>query len=303
MPTSTTAPLKLRYAVLDVFTTTRFAGNQLAVVHLESDAALALTQAQKQTIGTEFNLSETIFVHPTNSSNETTVDIFTTTRELPFAGHPTVGVAWYLGTSTTLLTRAGRIPTTIVTPSGAARLQIPVDYKAHKPGHALAATVARDLQPALNHPQDLVIPADALPVVSIVKGMNFLVLELTSEDALARVGPFTPRIRFPPEYLGAWDGFASLYAFWIVDEANGEVRSRMFDGTKEDPATGSAASALGSYLTLRKGVKTATWNITQGVEMGRRSQIQVSVVTDGDKVESVSLQGHAIKVMEGTLEM
>src|SRR5205085_1349972 len=73
----------------------RFAGNPLAVV-LEPDG---LDTAAMQSIAREFNLSETVFVHsPGSSSHRAKLRIFTPGRELPFAGHPTVGTAVLLGT-------------------------------------------------------------------------------------------------------------------------------------------------------------------------------------------------------------
>lgn len=87
---------QLEFVTLDVFTTTPFKGNPLGVVHLPppTASAPALSQAQKQAIAREFNLSETVFVHDVSpgseeeSSNTRRIDIFMTDKELPFAGHP-----------------------------------------------------------------------------------------------------------------------------------------------------------------------------------------------------------------------
>ena len=79
-----------RFQTLDVFTETALAGNPLAVV-LDADG---LDDARMQAIAAEFNLSETVFVfEPRNAINTARVRIFTPKRELPFAGHPTVGTA------------------------------------------------------------------------------------------------------------------------------------------------------------------------------------------------------------------
>ena len=81
-------PVSRSYAILDVFTETALAGNQLAVV-LDCDG---LDEAQMQAIAREFNLSETVFVMtPADTANTAALRIFTPARELPFAGHPTVG--------------------------------------------------------------------------------------------------------------------------------------------------------------------------------------------------------------------
>ena len=82
--------MALSYHTLDVFTDRRFGGNPLAVVH-DADA---LDTRQMQTIARELNLSETVFVlKPENPAHSAKVRIFTPGRELPFAGHPTVGTA------------------------------------------------------------------------------------------------------------------------------------------------------------------------------------------------------------------
>src|SRR3954469_9110684 len=87
--------MRRRFVTLDVFTDKRFAGNPLAVV-LEPDG---LDTAMMQAIAREFNLSETVFVQPPeNSAHRAKLRIFTPGRELPFAGHPTVGTAVLLGT-------------------------------------------------------------------------------------------------------------------------------------------------------------------------------------------------------------
>ena len=79
-----------RFQTLDVFTETALAGNPLAVV-LDAEG---LDDARMQAIAAEFNLSETVFVfEPRNAINSARVRIFTPKRELPFAGHPTVGAA------------------------------------------------------------------------------------------------------------------------------------------------------------------------------------------------------------------
>ena len=98
------------------------------------------------------------------------------------------------------------------------------------------------------------------------------------------------------------------YFVVLPDEGDQIIRLRtrlmMFD-FGEDPATGSAASALASYLSLRKGEagKTYNYKIEQGVEMGRPSQIEVKVSLDasGTSVREVLLSGTATPVMQGTL--
>ena len=88
---------QLDFVTVDVFTSKPYQGNPLAIVRIPSGGTL--TQEQKQTIAREFNLSETTFLHENAEGVDSlvwTVDIFMTSRELPFAGHPTVGTACYV---------------------------------------------------------------------------------------------------------------------------------------------------------------------------------------------------------------
>ncbi|KAG6899341.1 hypothetical protein C0993_011129 [Termitomyces sp. T159_Od127] len=290
--------LKLRFVQLDVFSTTRFLGNPLAVVHIPS--GVTLSQSQKQIIAREFNLSETVFLHElADSDTPTTIDIFTTTEELPFAGHPTIGTGWYLLSqatqkdTVTLKTKAGVIP--VIRNGGSVALQVPINFREHAPFlHAnLKAT-----QPHLDDKDYQNGKHGAEALASIVKGMTFVLLELTSEEALGRLQPFQMRITAPD--LGDWAGFLGVYAFY--ERPDGVVRTRMFDGTLEDPATGSAASTLAGWLAKKKGSGTWNFQIVQGVEMGRKSEITVNVEIDSSgEVSRIDLGGSAVEVMEGLI--
>ena len=102
--------------------------------------------------------------------------------------------------------------------------------------------------------------------------------------------------------------------YYVLQERNDDgvlsVRTRMF-GSREDPATGSAASALISWLSLKArtaGTERAfKYEVVQGVEMGRESRIGVEVMLrrkdDEVVVEEVILSGEAVEVMEGVLEV
>ena len=110
---------QLRFYQLDVFTTTPYKGNPLAIVHLPPGRDLE--PEQKLKIAREFNLSETVFLHAIEG-DQAKIDIYTTTEELPFAGHPTIGSGWHLLNDVrpgiTLLTKAGAIPVAPLPSSG-----------------------------------------------------------------------------------------------------------------------------------------------------------------------------------------
>ena len=154
----------------------------------------------------------------------------------------------------------------------------------------------------------------AAPVFSIVKGMTFVLIELPSLEHLA--GVQRSQTQFPVATLldeGFNTGFIARYYFVRLPPAEGSdavrIRSRMIESDFEDPATGSAACSLCSYLAAfenktndGKGEdRKVRYEITQGVEMGRDSHIVVEVGTKGGKVDSVSLGGTAVQVMRGTV--
>ena len=215
--------LRLQFVQLDVFATTRFLGNPLAIVHVPKEHA-HLSQAQKQL------------------DSPAAIDIFTVTEELPFAGHPTIGTGWYLLSKAPavnaiiLRTKAGDIP--VVRDAPRVRLQVPIDFKVHEP---YAHPNLKNVQPKLTDTDYFNGIHGVEVVASIVKGMTFVLLQVASEDALARMQRYPER--FKSDKLGEWGGFVGVYAFFERDD--GVVRTRMFDGPLEDPATGSAASTLG----------------------------------------------------------
>lgn len=319
----------LHFATLDVFTDTAYGGNPLAVIKVPTALRSFLTQERKQLIAREFNLSETVFLHEnkdTDPQNEWTVDIFTTADELPFAGHPTIGTACYvlngLGTGMkangTFITKAGRVPILMAHSKAEkewGRVQAEVPHNVHIHRHTLG-----DLQipsPGLSKNPALAKAEMAASIVSIVKGMTFLLVQLDSLEMLAEVEVVGNELSFHGLLDGeGWNhGFVARYYYFIEEnqQTNGyvaaedqvrRVRTRMVESTMEDPATGSAACALSSYLALREN-RTRTFEITQGVEMGRKSVIGVEVVVDRDerRVQSVKLSGSAVLVMEGTLRI
>ncbi|KXN89186.1 hypothetical protein AN958_06113 [Leucoagaricus sp. SymC.cos] len=301
--------LKLTFRIIDVFTKTRFIGNPLALVHVPASLSSSLTQDQKQLIAREFNLSETVFIHenPPDSAPDAPVriDIFTTDAELPFAGHPTLGSSWYLlqkpssaggRKEITLKTKAGDIPA-ILQDSGRVRLQVPVDFKEHDP---IEIPWFKSSQSYLQTTDYVNGTEGAEPVVSIVKGMTFVLLKVTFEDALGKLQRVAQSIEVP--WLGDWQGLVSLYAYY--EREDGVVRARMFEGTLEDPATGSAASALSGWLAKRKGPGKWKFEIIQGVEMGRRSDIEVQVeVGNSRELVNVELGGEAVEIMEGSIRV
>lgn len=146
------------------------------------------------------------------------------------------------------------------------------------------------------------------PIVSIVKGMTFALVKLPSVDALQLLRTGGGALR--PKLDEKWaSGFVAPYFYVVLGggtDGTVRLRTRMIEpGCGEDPATGSAACTLASFLALHAGgaSKVSKYSIEQGVEMGRRSVIGVNVTLDatGKAVGKVVLSGSAVPVMKGTL--
>lgn len=316
------ADLKLQFLTTDVFTTTRYEGNPLAIVRLPKSQKLS--QDQKQRMAKEFNLSETVILHESEESYrklQWTFDIFVTSREIPFAGHPTIGTICYLGRSLqtsgaggnlkgVLNCKAGEIRWTYDTASGRASAEIPHDSHLHSKSLDARGLLAQGIPAAV---VDGFV--NSAPIFSIVKGMTCCLIELSSLEALGAVAPGYK----PPapdgqtaEYLA--NGLAIYYIYHIGADKTSDgamkVRTRMVMGNEEDPATGSAASALAIYLSKhhpklrRPAEKIHKYEFTQGVEMGRKSVIGIEVhLAEGGKVDKVVLSGSAVEVMEGNISV
>ncbi|KAI6833347.1 hypothetical protein KC340_g7122 [Hortaea werneckii] len=296
----------LPFVTVDVFTTERFKGNPLGLIKVPSGQDVS--SDTMQTIAREFNLSESVFLYEGKAGPDGMPEwkyrIFMTERELPFAGHPTIGTAVYaLGTLADnakrgrMLCNAG--PVEVEFDGVKARCAIPHNFHVHQPT-AFSEAEAFELQPSLKSSGAPV----SLDVVSPVKGMNFICVQLKTLEDLAKVElGKKPSARLDAEWN---EGFIGSY-FYVVtktDEGFMEVQSRMIEGQLEDPATGSAACGLVCLLATKRQRKSTSFQVTQGVEMGRRSDIGVDVTLSDSlaTVERVELSGSSVKVMEGNIE-
>jgi trans-2,3-dihydro-3-hydroxyanthranilate isomerase len=286
----------LPFHIYDVFTDTPFTGNPLAIVE-EADQ---LTTAQMQKIARQFNLSETIFVQtPDDPSHAAKVRIFFPTAEIPFAGHPTIGCALHLAGArsgtVTLEELAGLVPVTIDR-GGAAPV---AEFIAPRLPRALPDRPERaSLAAALGLTEADLAPT---PIGNFEGGPSFVYVELTDLEALSRA-----RIREPAftETRAAAGDTGAIYPYVATSPTT--IRARMFDpaaGIAEDPATGSAAALLGGQLLAASGLGDGTHrrHITQGVEMGRPSDLRLSFDVRHDAVAQIRVAGQAVKVAEGRI--
>lgn len=269
------------YLVYDVFTARPFGGNPLAIVPNASE----LDEGQLQKVAREFNFSETVFLYPPDAGGVARVRIFTPTMEVPFAGHPTIGTAVMLGEAGlgpefVLELGIGEVP--VWSQGGRASFTntTPLEVLA-EPDPALVAR-------ALGTPETTL----AAPPVMAGVGLEFTFVELTDRAALTDLVPDVAAFREGAALYPHGLDFA-IYAY--VRDGR-QLHARMFaplDNIPEDPATGSAAAALGRLLAKDGALDFV---IQQGDDMGRPSLIEVEARPD-----AVTVTGSAVRVMEGKL--
>lgn len=296
----------ISYSIVDVFTQTRFAGNPVAVIH---DAS-ALDTEQMQAIAQEFGFSETTFILPPEKAGfHARVRIFTPHDEVPFAGHPNIGTAFVMGRQATA--GQGVLPDIAVLDELGGPVHVKIvredeqvvgaEIEAPQALQLLGDVPVDVMAACLRLAGDKIVTRHVEPCVASV-GLPFAFVELTDLDALGAVAPDIPSFRTAAETGPVTvDGFA-ICAFVVVDEAASQfvIRSRVLSPLghpPEDPATGSASGALGALLTSVSDLSSTSFAITQGVEMGRTSDIAVEVAASGP----VRIRGHCVEVSTGTM--
>ena len=291
----------LPFSTVDVFTQTRFGGNPLAVV----TGADVLSDQTMQAVAAEFNLSETTFVLPPADPKHTArVRIFNRKVEMSFAGHPMVGTAFVLGAAQPDLSTA-----TFEVPAGLVAVKILRDEAGAVTGAEVAAPQALSLGDIVDpawiarvlklEPSDIVLTTHA-PVLASV-GNPYVIAEV-SADALTRCDPDLAAFR---EALAAHPSFGARFSVHVYCREGNTLRARMFAplaGTWEDPATGSANAPLACLLlSLETDTPSATYQIHQGVEMGRPSLLHVTAHRASDGVRA-TLRGACVPVMTGLID-
>jgi len=291
---------ELSYDVVDVFTDRPYAGNPLAVVH----GAGHLATADLQAMAREFNLSETSFPVPVDSSTYA-VRIFTPETEVPFAGHPTVGTAWVLRqrgelTGERVVQRCGAGDVAVEVSAEGARLSAAV-LELGEPLHLPEFMESFGLSRADLHS----------PLRAASCGLGFLYARVDAE-AVRRSHPAAGTWR-PPD-AGLQDPMGGLCVYAVepdADDADGaegiQVLARVFcpeAGVPEDPATGSAAAGLGVILVasgLAPGDGYARYTVSQGAQLGRPSRLDCAVEAAGGLARVVHVGGGVRPVARGTV--
>jgi len=280
----------LEYEIVDVFTDRPFSGNPLAVVF----GAEGLATGAMQALAKEFHLSETVFVLPATASEATyRVRIFTPERELPFAGHPSVGAA------VTQMRRGLFGPGVVIQECGAGLLPIEVTDAGAATLTGGMATVSPEIDPgpllemAGLSLADYVGPAPR----NAGCGLEFAYLPVRPEALAEAVGDaaVARKLGIDDVVVFAWDPVARV------------ARTRVFvpgKGVPEDPATGSAALGFGVWLVtsgLLDADGESAYTIYQGVEMGRPSTLLCTVTASGGQVIRATVGGTVVPTASGTI--
>ena len=295
-----------RVVQVDVFTDRAFGGNPLAVVF---DAA-PLGDADMQAVAREMNLSETTFLlPPTRPDCAARVRIFTPAREVPFAGHPTIGTSWVLATSGMLPAGATRFSLE----EGIGPVEVELEGDPARPAFLWMRHGAATFGPEQTDRSAFaaalgLTEADLLPRVPICSGSTgsaFLYVPLRDRDTVDRAVLDVPRL------LAAMGESPRLGVFVFTpdpDPAAGRVYSRMFaphtSGVPEDPATGSASGPLGAYL-VGHGLVAPAPRVRivseQGAKMGRQSFVHIDIAMQGNAIRALRVGGSVVPVLEGRL--
>ncbi len=286
---------------VDVFTKVPFGGNPLAVV-FDSEG---LTDDNMQNIAREMNLSETTFVLPPgNMPVDFSVRIFTPEKELPFAGHPSLGTAHILretgrvlpGNYPIKLSLKGGVVT--VAPKGKDNLLF-MDQLAPSFENPIKCT--DEVGKAIGVLADD-ISSSSYPMQIVSTGLPVLIVPVSSLKALQNITINTIKLR---EFLATL-GTDLLYAFTMETlDANASIHARAFApdlGIVEDPATGSAAGAVGAYLFENNLIpKNDCKNIIieQGYMISRPSSIFVCIEQNNGEIKSVRVGGYSVTVIQG----
>jgi trans-2,3-dihydro-3-hydroxyanthranilate isomerase len=290
-----------RFYTLDVFTTTRFEGNPLAVI-TDGDG---LSNDEMQAIAREMNLSETVFVQkPTDDRALARLRIFTTQQELKLAGHPVVGT-WFL------LAELGVVPAQeggvhVMQQTGAGILPVEIRFKDGRPQRVTMTQLEAKFRPAKINKKALAAALGLtvkdfhakLQPEYVSTGIFNLMVPLKNRLSLGKISMNMTALR---KVLGKNGTMA--YCFVLLENGHAHCRGMLPWGLYEDPATGSSAGSLGAYLVKHgRLVSGHTLQILQGAEMGRPSDIQVEVSQSGKKMVP-RVSGAAVKVFEGTIRI
>jgi trans-2,3-dihydro-3-hydroxyanthranilate isomerase len=287
------------FFIVDVFAERKYAGNQLAVFA----QAGHISAAQMQKMAKEMNYSETTFIlssEPRNGGYD--ARIFTPDREIPFAGHPTLGTAFIVQQEiigqpvekVILNLKVGQIPVAFSYTQGEPD-QLQMKQKEPAFGSKLGADSIAEVLGLEEKELD-----DHFPVEEVSTGLPFVIVPLKTLDSLKRIQIDRNRCYRLTETLNA----KAFLAFCPqTHHEHNDLCVRVFAdyyGVPEDPATGSANGCLAGYLVKHGyfGKNSIDIRIEQGYEIGRPSLLLLKA-QERQKAIEVFVAGKVIKIARG----
>jgi trans-2,3-dihydro-3-hydroxyanthranilate isomerase len=292
------AKRKFPFVQVDVFSSTPFEGNPLAVF----PDGRGLNDEQMQDIAREMNLSETTFVLSDSGKRDrqegVRVRIFTVKEELPFAGHPTLGTAFLLRGST------GAREVVLNLNVG----KVPVRFEENSGQPVFGEMTQIDPTFGMTHDREAVVRAaglrdgdidPSLPIQTISTGIPFTIVPLRGLEFMRRLS-FNGQTS--TEYLKQTGGNLFYFVTRECVDAKARLHARMIFYNGEDPATGSAAGCAASWMVAH-GVAAPGERvmIEQGLEMNRPSRIFVGASRKDNRVVNVCVGGNVVEVLRGEI--
>ncbi len=282
---------------VDAFSGRAFGGNGCAVVHGGAHLPEAVCTAYVR----ETSLVECTFTGPSDVA-DVKVRYFLASREIPFAGHPTIATVAAMrdrgliaGDSITLETGAGIVPVTLEGDL-ISMTQVAPEFGPFADPALVAAAVSLPVEAIVGHPQKV---STGLPFcVTVLRDRAALEAAELNLEALAALG----------QSLGA-DGIDMMEPFLVVLEGAteaGDTFSRLLmapPSPPEDPFTGSATGAMASYLWRHGLMEKAEFAAEQGHGLGRPGQARVARVGPADAIEGVQVEGEGFVLMRGTVDL
>ena len=298
---------RYKFVQVDVFTDRAFGGNPLAVF-LDGRG---LSDGVMQQIAREMNLSETVFLlPPARAGCAAALRIFTPAREVPFAGHPTIGTAWVLATH-----GLARGASRFVLEEKIGPVSVELEGDPAQPDFIWMSQQDAVFDSVLDNRQGVagalgLTEADlwpGAPIQPVSTGNRFLFVPLRDRDAVDRA---VLDVRGILEAMGDRSRMGIFVFTPDRDPRVGRAYSRMFaphtSGVPEDPATGSASGPLGAYL-VRHGLVEKADHVKivseQGSKMQRQSFVRIRLEMAGDMITAIKVGGGVVPVLEGLLQV
>lgn len=301
-----------RFFQLDVFTRTPLKGNPLAVF----PDAQGLDDATMQALAREMNLSETTFITQSDIATRR-VRFFTPASELPLAGHPTIG-SWWLLAERKLIDAPENGEFVVTQETGAGVFPVRITMSDGRPTRVVMTqaspqfgeTVSEQtkLGRALGGDGKTIQKKPAPQVVST--GVPQLMIPVKSLEIIRNL-PSGGTGMTLATLLKKYGTDCAMCYVQETETPDATVHCRMFSpgmGILEDPATGSAAGALGCYLVWHNVIRPhsglARITVEQGIEIGRDSRIEVEIeVGNGGEITEVRVGGEAVTLIEGEVRL